>query len=130
MQELIIIVHVLAAIGIVGLVLLQHGKGADVGAAFGSGSANSMLGSAGAVPFLMKITAILAAIFFATSLSLGYLVTQKRSPSSLMKLPTTNPSTQPYIPVTPTDQSSTQSPTTNQANTPEPENKTQPKQSN
>ena len=73
MQQLILIIHVLVSIAIVALVLVQHGKGADVGATFGSGSANTMFGSAGHISFLMKLTVFLAAIFFATSLSLSYL---------------------------------------------------------
>jgi preprotein translocase subunit SecG len=72
MLTLILVVHVLAAIGIVVFVLLQHGKGADMGAAFGSGSAGSLFGSAGAANFLSRTTGILAAIFFATSLGLTY----------------------------------------------------------
>jgi preprotein translocase subunit SecG len=72
MQTLVLVFHILAAIGIVVLVLLQHGKGADVGAAFGSGSAGSLFGSAGAANFLSRTTAILAGVFFATSLGLTY----------------------------------------------------------
>jgi len=72
MQTVILVFHILAAAGIVVLVLLQHGKGADMGAAFGSGSAGSLFGSAGAANFLSRTTAILAAIFFATSLGLTY----------------------------------------------------------
>ena len=68
MQTVVLVIHVIAAAGIVVLVLLQHGKGADMGAAFGSGSAGSLFGSAGAANFLSRTTAILAAIFFATSL--------------------------------------------------------------
>jgi len=72
MLTLILVVHILAAVGIVVFVLLQHGKGADMGAAFGSGSAGSLFGSAGAANFLSRTTGILAAIFFATSLGLTY----------------------------------------------------------
>jgi preprotein translocase subunit SecG len=72
MQTLVFVLHVLAALGIVVLVLLQHGKGADMGAAFGSGSAGSLFGSAGAANFLSRTTAILAAVFFASSLGLTY----------------------------------------------------------
>jgi preprotein translocase subunit SecG len=72
MQTLILVLHLIAAIGIVVLVLLQHGKGADMGAAFGSGSAGSLFGSAGASNFLSRTTAVLAAVFFATSLGLTY----------------------------------------------------------
>ena len=63
----------LAAAAIVVLVLLQHGKGADMGAAFGSGSAGSLFGSSGAANFLSRSTAVLAAVFFVTSLALTYL---------------------------------------------------------
>jgi preprotein translocase subunit SecG len=72
MQTVVLVFHILAAAGIVVLVLLQHGKGADMGAAFGSGSAGSLFGSAGAANFLSRTTAILAAVFFATSLGLTY----------------------------------------------------------
>ena len=72
MQTLVLVLHVLAAGGIIALVLLQHGKGADMGAAFGSGSAGSLFGSAGAANFLSRSTAVLAAVFFVTSLGLTY----------------------------------------------------------
>ncbi len=73
MQTLVLVIHVLVALTIIVLVLLQHGKGADMGAAFGSGSAGSLFGSAGAANFLSRTTAVLAAVFFATSLGLTYL---------------------------------------------------------
>jgi preprotein translocase subunit SecG len=79
MQTLILVLHVLAAGSIIVLVLLQHGKGADMGAAFGSGSAGSLFGSAGAANFLSRSTAVLAAIFFATSLGLTYYSTPAKS---------------------------------------------------
>jgi len=73
MHTLVILVHILAAVAIVVLVLLQHGKGADMGAAFGSGSAGSLFGSSGAANFLSRSTGILAAVFFASSLGLTFL---------------------------------------------------------
>ena len=79
MQTLVLVLHILAAVGIVVLVLLQHGKGADMGAAFGSGSAGSLFGSAGAANFLSRTTAILAAVFFATSLGLTYFSAPSKS---------------------------------------------------
>ena len=79
MQTLVLVIHVLAAVGIVVLVLLQHGKGADMGAAFGSGSAGSLFGSAGAANFLSRTTAILAVVFFATSLGLTYFSAPSKS---------------------------------------------------
>ena len=73
----ILLVHVLAALGIVGLVLVQHGKGADMGAAFGSGASGSLFGSAGSANFLSRTTAVLAAVFFVTSLSLAFIASNK-----------------------------------------------------
>lgn len=72
MQALILITHVLVAVSLIALVLLQHGKGADAGAAFGSGASNTMFGSQGSTPFLIKLTGGLAALFFATSIGLSY----------------------------------------------------------
>jgi preprotein translocase subunit SecG len=90
MQELLLVIHVLVAIAIVSLVLVQHGKGADVGAAFGSGASNTMFGSQGSTSFLMKITCVLAAIFFITSLSLGYIASHtKQTSHDLLGLPST-----------------------------------------
>ena len=74
---LVLIVHVIAALGIIGLVLLQHGKGADMGAAFGGGSSGSLFGATGSANFLSRATAILATVFFITSLGLAYLATHK-----------------------------------------------------
>ena len=79
MQTLVLVLHILAALGIIVLVLLQHGKGADMGAAFGSGSAGSLFGSAGAANFLSRSTAVLAAVFFATSLGLTYFSAPSKS---------------------------------------------------
>jgi preprotein translocase subunit SecG len=75
----LLIIHVLVAAAICGFVLLQHGKGADMGAAFGSGSSGSLFGAAGSANFLSRTTAILAAIFFASSLGLTWLATTTRS---------------------------------------------------
>ncbi|HET8710575.1 MAG TPA: preprotein translocase subunit SecG, partial [Spongiibacteraceae bacterium] len=73
MQILMIVVHVLAAISIIGLILLQQGKGADMGASFGAGASQTLFGSRGSGNALTRTTAILAAIFFATSLALSVL---------------------------------------------------------
>ena len=74
---LILIVDVIVALCIIGLVLLQHGKGADVGAAFGSGSSGSLFGATGSANFLSRTTAVLAVIFFITTFALAYFVTHK-----------------------------------------------------
>ena len=78
-------VHILVGLSVIGLVLLQHGKGADMGAAFGSGSSGSLFGSSGSANFLSRVTAILATAFFLTSLGLSYLATSKpRASGSVM----------------------------------------------
>jgi preprotein translocase subunit SecG len=80
MYQLLLVIHVIIAIAIVGLVLIQQGKGAEIGAAFGSGASNTVFGSQGSGSFLFKLTGGLAMMFFATSLTLGYIVsTQYRS---------------------------------------------------
>lgn len=79
MESLIIIVHVVAAIGITGLVLLQQGKGADMGASFGSGASQTLFGSVGSGNALTKSTAWLAVVFFATSLALALVAKQRAS---------------------------------------------------
>jgi len=79
--SIVLIVHVLAALGIIGLVLVQHGKGADMGAAFGSGASGSLFGATGSANFLSRTTAVLAVVFFLTSLSLAYLASNKPNTS-------------------------------------------------
>lgn len=75
--SVVLVVHILAALGVIGLVLVQHGKGADMGAAFGSGASGSLFGATGSANFLSRTTAVLAAVFFATSLSLAYIASNK-----------------------------------------------------
>ena len=75
--SVVVALHVLIAMAIIGLVLLQHGKGADMGSGFGSGSSGSLFGATGSANFLSRATAVLATIFFITSLGLAYLATNK-----------------------------------------------------
>lgn len=77
MEMALLVIHVLVALGIIGLVLLQHGKGADMGAGFGGGASGSLFGASGAASFLSRTTAILATVFFVTSLSLTYISSNK-----------------------------------------------------
>ena len=77
MEFMVWILHLLVAAAVVGLVLLQHGKGADMGAAFGSGSSGSLFGASGSANFLSRTTAVLATAFFVTSLGLTYFSSQK-----------------------------------------------------
>jgi preprotein translocase subunit SecG len=74
---LIIVIHVLIALSIIGLVLLQHGKGADMGSGFGGGSSGSLFGATGSANFLSRMTAALATVFFLLSLGLAYVATQR-----------------------------------------------------
>lgn len=99
----VIVVQVLSALTIIGLVLLQHGKGADMGAAFGSGASGSLFGATGSSNFLSKSTAIAAAIFFAATLALAF-VSNKRAPVSggvMESLPAAPAVTAPATPVAP-----------------------------
>lgn len=102
MESIIVIVHVIVAIAIVGLVLLQQGKGADAGAAFGSGSSNTVFGGAGSGNFLTRSTSIAATIFFITSLSLAIFARQNTGIGAVDGMPIVNPALleQPAAPVT------------------------------
>ena len=75
--SIVVVVHILVGLAVCGLVLVQHGKGADMGAAFGSGASGSLFGATGSANFLSRSTAILATVFFVTSLSLAYLASNK-----------------------------------------------------
>jgi preprotein translocase subunit SecG len=76
MQQILTVVQILVAVGLIGLVLLQQGKGADAGAAFGSGSSGTIFGSRGSASFLSRATAVLAAVFFFNSIALAYILGQ------------------------------------------------------
>ena len=87
MLNILLTGHIIVAIIIIILILVQHGKGADMGAAFGSGSSQTVFGSKGAAPFLMKLTGFLAAVFFVTSLSMGVLSKQYADSSNILPTP-------------------------------------------
>lgn len=86
METLVWSVHVILAVVLIVLVLLQHGKGADMGAAFGSGSAGSLFGATGSATFLSRTTGIIAAMFFITSMSLTYLSMNRTEDLGVMGL--------------------------------------------
>jgi preprotein translocase subunit SecG len=101
METLVWIVHIVVAVSVIGLVLLQHGKGADMGAAFGGGSAGSLFGSTGSANFLSRSTAVLASLFFITSLTLAYFGLQEHQSKSVLDrtaVPVTK-TTQPAAPL-------------------------------
>lgn len=104
METVILVFHVLAALAIIGLVLLQHGKGADMGAAFGGGSSGSLFGSTGSANFLSRATAILATVFFLTSLGLTWYSAHRTESKGVMsgkpaiQAPAPAPATAPATP--------------------------------
>ncbi len=105
MKELILVVHMLAAIGLIALVLLQQGKGADMGAAFGSGASQSVFGSRGSATFLSRLTAAFATVFFITSLSLTVLYSSQTKVDSILEqapvVPAQPVQPAPAVPVSP-----------------------------
>jgi preprotein translocase subunit SecG len=86
METIVWVVHVIAALGVIGLVLLQHGKGADMGAAFGSGASGSLFGVTGSANLLSRATAGMVTVFFITSLTLAYLSSHAGKHSSVVKM--------------------------------------------
>ena len=96
MEFIVWILHVLVAVAVIGLVLMQHGKGADMGAAFGSGSSGSLFGATGSANFLSRTTAVLATAFFLTSMGLTYFSSVKSEAAKPAKV-----STQPTVPTAP-----------------------------
>ncbi len=117
MQQLLLVLQVLLAAGIIALVLLQQGRGADAGASFGGGSSGSLFGSRGPATFLAKATGLVAALFFINSIGLAYLASRGRvdhsivetlgtqseslPPSLPQSLPAQNPSTTTDVPTAP-----------------------------
>ena len=80
--NLVVVLQILAALVMIGLVLIQHGKGADMGASFGSGASGSLFGATGSANFMSRSTAVCAAIFFACTLALAYFSNERAQPSS------------------------------------------------
>ena len=86
MTVFLVVLQVLVALALIGIVLVQHGKGADMGASFGGGSSQTLFGSRGSATFLSRVTAVLATVFFATSLALAYLSAHPRSAQSVTEI--------------------------------------------
>jgi len=98
LTNMLMIVQVLSALGVIVLVLMQHGKGADMGAAFGSGSSGSLFGATGSANFLSRTTGGLATVFFVTTLALAMLANKRpEAPASIMQ-GVTQPAGQPAQP--------------------------------
>ena len=99
MTDFLVVLQVLIALALIGIVLVQHGKGADMGASFGGGSSQTLFGSRGSATFLSHVTAVLATLFFATSLALAYLSAHPHSVESVTEI------VRPVAPVAPAPQS-------------------------
>ncbi|MBO6558375.1 MAG: preprotein translocase subunit SecG [Pseudomonadales bacterium] len=87
-ETLVLALHVLAALAVTGLVLIQHGKGADMGAGFGAGASATVFGSGGAGNFLTRTTTIIAITFFLTSFGLAYFAKEKSQATAQLGIPT------------------------------------------
>jgi preprotein translocase subunit SecG len=124
LQTLAVVFHVLIAAGIVGLVLLQRGRGADAGAGFGAGASGTVFGARGSASFLSRTTAVLAALFFISSLVLSYLFSQAGAPTSVVdRVKTEQPAPATGLPSAPLPQiptTVTPAPATAPATTPAP----------
>lgn len=107
MHTFVLVVHIILAVLIIGLVLIQHGKGADAGASFGGGGAATVFGASGSGNFLTRVTAILTALFFVTSLSLAVFAKKQTTDAYSLKsvqttgsVPASSPETSPTAPKT------------------------------
>ena len=90
MENLILIIHVVASLSVIGLVLIQHGKGADAGAAFGGGSSGSVFGAQGSSNFLTRVTSISVTVFFCTSIALAFVASSKHETSAAFDIAVEN----------------------------------------
>lgn len=99
------VIHIILTVALIGLVLVQRGKGADIGAAFGSGASSTVFGSQGSASFLTRATAVVATLFFVTSLSLAYLGGQRAEHKSVIESVQSQSADKPALdaPVAPTD---------------------------
>lgn len=110
MYQFILMIHVFIAVFIIALVLVQQGKGATMGAAFGAGASQTIFGSRGSGSFLFRVTVGLAFVFFATSIALNYMATRATKQQTVITLPTMPAPTEPVTP--PVTQTSSSAPET------------------
>lgn len=104
LQTIVLIAHVGIALMIIGLVLLQRGKGADAGTGFGAGASGTVFGARGSATFFSRATGVLATLFFISSLALAYLATQRTAPSSLLETAPASQSAEPaQVPPVPSE---------------------------
>lgn len=98
LQTILLVLHILVGLSLIGLILIQQGRGATTGAAFGSGASSTVFGARGSATFLSRATAILATVFFANCLLLAYLSTQTVAPKGLIERASTSAPAAPAIP--------------------------------
>ena len=105
LQQVAVLFHLLLAVAIVALVLMQRGRGADAGAGFGAGASGTVFGARGSASFLSRTTAVLATLFFMSSLGLAYLLSRQTAPKSVVdrvqEAPMPAPTTQGQLPTVP-----------------------------
>ncbi|MSR14515.1 MAG: preprotein translocase subunit SecG [Gammaproteobacteria bacterium] len=101
LQTVLLVVHILVAISLIAIILLQQGRGATAGAAFGSGASSTVFGARGSASFLSRATAILALVFFGNCLTLAFLATRQSAPASIGQQleEQVQPNTPPSVPV-------------------------------
>jgi preprotein translocase subunit SecG len=100
LQQLAVVFHLLLAFGIIALVLLQRGRGADAGAGFGAGASGTVFGARGSASFLSRTTAVMATLFYLSSLGLAYLLSHGNSPTSVVDTLQTEPQQTTSVPAT------------------------------
>lgn len=105
MQTVVLALHIIIAIAMIGLILIQHGKGADAGASFGAGAAGTVFGAAGSANFLTRTTAILAGLFFITSLALAANARKEAANQLRLDVPVSTTSSNPAPASNPTPNS-------------------------
>ena len=97
LHSLVVLLQVLSALGVIVLVLLQHGKGADMGAAFGGGASGSLFGATGSANFMSRLTAGLATVFFVCTLGLAFISNKPQVPTSVMQQPASGDASIPAV---------------------------------
>lgn len=98
MQTVILALHIIIAVAMIGLILIQHGKGADAGASFGAGGAGTVFGAGGSANFLTRLTTVLAGLFFITSLALASNARKEAQSQLRLDVPVSTPASTPAMP--------------------------------
>jgi len=103
MRDIVLVIDIISAVALIALILLQQGKGADIGAAFGSGASQTLFGARGSANFLTRATAVLGTVFFLSNLGLAWLFAQQTVPSSVTRSVVIEQPVKPETPAPPPD---------------------------